>query len=302
MPQSYPFPIFSGLLEPKHYNRIGNAVWLFLWCISSTTKDVEKDGVTWGIVLGNKPVKLTDLSERFGVTERTIRSWIKDLEKYEYIRVTRAPYGLIFTVKNSKKYKIRPEENFLSDPERKKTSDPDRKETSDHPEENFRSNKDITKILNDVVDVSDPSSKISDDSKSDLMIQVLDAFCEIHTKSDRNVTQRERALMNQMIAGGVPSPFIIQVMHEVFVERKAGGEDISSFLYYEKPIYKAWKNQQPITDKPAPTVAVPLGVVRKSNLQLRNEEAKRKIKEAEERERERSEEAFPSHPEHIQRL
>lgn len=87
------------------------------------------------------------------MTGRTIRDWIKRLEEHGYIRVTRAPYGLIFSVRNSKKYQNRPEVNFHSDDgDRKKTSDledGDRKKTSDHPEENFRSNKDIIKILID---------------------------------------------------------------------------------------------------------------------------------------------------------
>ena len=75
--------------------KIGSAIWLFLWCISSTTKEVERDGIVWGIVLGNKPVKISDLENEFGVSDRTIRSWIKTLEDNQYIKVTRAPYGLV---------------------------------------------------------------------------------------------------------------------------------------------------------------------------------------------------------------
>ncbi|MEK4106899.1 hypothetical protein NST28_22635 [Paenibacillus sp. FSL R10-2791] len=154
MPEgSYPFPTYSGLLQPQHYKQIGSAIWLFLWCISSTTSEKEREGTVWGIVLGNKPIRSSELEETFGVTGRTIRDWIKRLEEHGYIRVTRAPYGLIFSVRNSKKYQNRPEVNFHSDDgDRKKTSDledGDRKKTSDHPEENFRSNKDIIKILID---------------------------------------------------------------------------------------------------------------------------------------------------------
>ncbi|WP_374721081.1 hypothetical protein [Peribacillus tepidiphilus] len=99
-------------------------MWLFLWCISSTTKEIERDGVTWGIVLGNKPLKRHELAEPFGVSERTIQRWLDDLEKYQYIKVTRAPYGYILTVRNSKKY------------------------TSERVDKNVHSNKDITKINN----------------------------------------------------------------------------------------------------------------------------------------------------------
>ena len=42
----------------------------FLWCISSTTKEIERDGETWGIVLGNKPLKAAELALQFGVNEK----------------------------------------------------------------------------------------------------------------------------------------------------------------------------------------------------------------------------------------
>ncbi|AZN43377.1 helix-turn-helix domain-containing protein [Paenibacillus albus] len=148
MPDSYPFPIYSGLLEPRHYKSIGSAVWLFLWCISSTTKELEKDGITWGIVLGNKPIKREDLAEQFGVEEKTVRRWIKQLEEQGYIRVTRAPYGMIFTVRNSKKYQNSSGKNAHSPPERvdKNVQSEVREwtEMSSLTDKNVHSNKDIT--------------------------------------------------------------------------------------------------------------------------------------------------------------
>lgn len=154
MPEgSYPFSTYSGLLEPQHYKQIGSAIWLFLWCISSTTAEKEKEGTVWGIVLGNKPIKINELEEVFGVSNRTVRSWIKSLEDYGYIRVTRAPYGLIFSVRNSKKYRNRPAENFHSPTNDRQNvatlEGGDRQNVADHAVENCRSNKDITKILID---------------------------------------------------------------------------------------------------------------------------------------------------------
>jgi DNA-binding MarR family transcriptional regulator len=154
MPEgSYSFPIYSGILEHRHYKKIGSAIWLFLWCISSTTSEKEKDGTVWGVVLGNKPIKISELIEEFGVSDRTIRSWIKTLEDNHYIRVTRAPYGLIFTVRNSKKFKNRSVVSFQSEQgERQDSTDQNSRERqviADHSEENCRSNKDITEILID---------------------------------------------------------------------------------------------------------------------------------------------------------
>ncbi len=154
MPEgSYPFPTYSGLLQPQHYKQIGSAIWLFLWCISSTTSEKEREGTVWGIVLRNKPIRINELEETFEVSNRTIRSWIKTLEDHGYIRVTRAPYGLIFSVKNSKKYQNRSAENFHSpagDRQNVATLESgDRQNVADHAVENCRSNKDIIKILID---------------------------------------------------------------------------------------------------------------------------------------------------------
>jgi DNA-binding MarR family transcriptional regulator len=146
---SYPFYTYSGLLTPEHFKQIGNAIWLFLWCISSTTTEKEKDGVVWGIVKGNKPHKLPELAEIFDVNEKTVRRWISDLEKCDYIKVTRAPYGLIFTVKNSKRGHVeRMDKNVQSERDKTKTSNPERTDMSNHSDKNVQSNKDITKINN----------------------------------------------------------------------------------------------------------------------------------------------------------
>ncbi len=100
--KSYPFPTYSGLLNSEHYDKIGPALWLFLWFISSTTKEIEKDGVSWGIVLGHKPLKAREMAAVFGVSEKTVRRWLELLETHEYIKAVRAPYGLMISVKHSK--------------------------------------------------------------------------------------------------------------------------------------------------------------------------------------------------------
>ncbi|MEH7223887.1 hypothetical protein V7112_08700 [Bacillus sp. JJ1566] len=165
MPEdSFPFNTYSGLLTPKHYKRIGSAIWLFLWCISSTTAEKEKDGVVWGIVLGNKPQKLPELAERFGVNQKTVSRWLETLENEEYIKITRAPYGLIFTVKNSKKFKVRKDKNVQSDPKRDKTKmstlSTDKTEMSNpvRSDKNVQSKKDITEL--DITNINNNAADI----------------------------------------------------------------------------------------------------------------------------------------------
>ena len=53
--QSHPLPVWNGILD--HRERLGGAIWEFLWCLDKIT--VEKEGV--GIVLGGKPIKVEEI-------------------------------------------------------------------------------------------------------------------------------------------------------------------------------------------------------------------------------------------------
>jgi len=259
MPQtSYPFPMYSGLLEPGHYKNIGSAIWLFLWCVSSTTSEREKDGVVWGIVLGNKPVKTEELAASFDVSVRTIRDWLKVLREHEYIRVTRAPTGIILTVRKSKKFLRRSAEKFRSD--RQDSADHlaetggDRQKIADHSEERSAesclSNKDI--IVFKDLDVDDD---VAADRDSEFE-SILKAYCEIHQKLDMQVRPLDIKLMQEMIAMGVPSPLITRVMQQVHQLKMARSERVSSFAFYKNAILDAWDAEKAITEG----VPIPEGV------------------------------------------
>ncbi|OWA36749.1 hypothetical protein B9G55_01325 [Saccharibacillus sp. O16] len=259
MPDSFPFPMFSGILEPGHYKKIGNALWLFAWCINSTTSEQEKEGTVWGLVFDGKPVKASELQECFDVTDRTVRTWIKTLEQHDYIRVTRAPYGMIILVRNSKRGLKRSERNFRSLDDRPEENfrslPPDRKETSDllpeRPEENFRSNKDldlkdtITTTTDEKADSENEDAAHTEDD--DPFITLLNAYCTLHGKFDIHVNPREREAMGKMVAGGMPVPFTIRTMEILYEEKRQreGGrfQKPSTFLYYVPGIEEAWRNQ-----------------------------------------------------------
>ncbi|WP_339309754.1 hypothetical protein NZ043_27410 [Paenibacillus sp. FSL k6-2145] len=283
---SYPFPIYSGILEPDHYKNIGNAIWLFLWCISSTTKEIEEEETVWGVVLGGKPMKLSEIAGYFGVNDKTVSRWMDALEQHQYINVTRAPRGLILKVKNSKK---RSDRNVRSvESERTKVSDhnhgdqtilsdqspSDQTEMSDHTA-NLGS--DRTK-LSDLKDSTTTITTVKDsDSWDDIlnpipsgddgMIEILDAYCKMHNKLDFNVSQKERLAMGKMVAGGTPSPFTIQTMASLLqAKRIREGNSFKlpkSFLYYVEGIEEAWKihqvpeQQQPFKPALVPNVQAP---------------------------------------------
>ncbi|RJS60142.1 winged helix-turn-helix domain-containing protein [Bacillus sp. PK3_68] len=105
MPSSFYFPVFSGLLTAEHRKKIGPALWEFLWCISTTTKEVMEDGELLGIVLGGKPVSYNDVAKEMGGSKSTVKRNFEKLEEEGYILMTRTPYGHIIKVRNSKKFK-----------------------------------------------------------------------------------------------------------------------------------------------------------------------------------------------------
>jgi hypothetical protein len=100
--ESHPIPVWNGLLEKKHFEKIGPALWLYLWLLDRITKEVN--GI--GIILGGMPIKASAIAETYGMNERTTRAHIDRLKNGGYITVKHAPYGLIITILNSLKFGI----------------------------------------------------------------------------------------------------------------------------------------------------------------------------------------------------
>lgn len=273
MEESYPFPIYSGLLEPAHYNKIGTSIWLFLWCVSSITKDKEdSEGVTWGIVLGNKPIKLEDLAEQFGVNKKTVSRWIEALEGHEYIRVKRAPYGLIFTVKHSKKYQNKKDKNVHSESieETKMSTLSQGEETnkSTLKDKNVHSNKDIIKTLIDrLIDGFDDHRFTNE--RCGVLTTVLASMPEneIHldtstiskrfSEIDQYYLQRKCKIMSassdfepmmQLAKMRIPMEFILFGMDLSFArherQKKWPTDEINLFSYCQKAIIGTWNRLQ----------------------------------------------------------
>ncbi len=261
MPEgSYPFPMYSGLLEPEHYKRIGTAIWLFAWCISSTTKEVEEDGTVWGVVLGNKPLKLSYIAKRFGVNNKTVSRWLDTLEEHQYIKVTRASRGLILSVRNSKKWadknvrSVESDKTKLSDHNQNEQTEMSDHGIGDKTDMSYHSNSDQTKMsdqlgseqtnlsdheqksasdrtemsdLKDIITTTittttgrDCFEKENADPQADGMIAILNAYCRLHGKLDFHVKPREREAMGRTVAGGMPVPFTISTMESLLQAKR----------------------------------------------------------------------------------
>jgi hypothetical protein len=104
---SHPIYVWNGILEPKHRERIGPAIWLFLYFIDRTTKErpnQHNPEEIQGWVYGKMPLTLKRMANETGIPERTISAHLIRLENHDYIRTVRAPHGLIILVQNSCKW------------------------------------------------------------------------------------------------------------------------------------------------------------------------------------------------------
>ena len=98
--QSYPIPVWSGLLD--HRDRMGSAIWEFLWCLNRIT--TEKDGI--GMVNYGNRVRVKDIAADLLSDEKTIRIHLSVLAKRGYIKLRPSRYGRVIEVCNSSKFGI----------------------------------------------------------------------------------------------------------------------------------------------------------------------------------------------------
>jgi len=80
--------VTDGLIDPKHEKAMGQAVWLFLWCIKAQTKGSS-------FVLGGKPLTYDEMSSRSGFPARIIRRWLNTLRTHHYVLVSYLNYKML---------------------------------------------------------------------------------------------------------------------------------------------------------------------------------------------------------------
>jgi hypothetical protein len=90
--------VHDGILDKKHVDGMGSAVWLYLWCLRHQTRHN-------GLVLGGTPITYAFINQRLGQPERTVRRWAFLLRKLGYIEVTYLNYKKMrIKVSKSKKF------------------------------------------------------------------------------------------------------------------------------------------------------------------------------------------------------
>jgi hypothetical protein len=243
MPESFYFPVYSGLLTAQHREKIGPAIWEFLWLVSKVTKEVQEEGETWGIVLGGRPVKIAEIVADLGGNERSIRRNLAKLKEHGYIDSKRAPYGEIFRVRKSKKFiHSRVDKNVLSDTERPGKNDhsvpTERTFFVGRSDKNVRCNKDIKDIKN--IKEEEEERML----QSDFQL-IADKFIQRRAHGFDLSPEDERAI-HRLLGDNIPTDIILKYIDEIFdqYEPKHRLDYIKSFKYIEKVILDRYFGQK----------------------------------------------------------
>lgn len=169
--------VSNGILTPEHKQRMGSAVWEFMWCIDKITK-VDDKGM--GYVLGGKPIKLHEIG--MGHDNTTSRNLAK-LEEEGYITTLRTPYGIVIKVKKAKKRFTKKSES-LEPVNHQKWESPT--ENGESPTNNGESNKTVS--VDSTEDIT-----VAAQSAAKLVVEVIDLFKPVnpsYSKFFANKTQR----------------------------------------------------------------------------------------------------------------
>lgn len=102
----------NGLIDPKHQEAMGEALWLFVWLVASQTRRN-------GLVLGGKPLTYAEMSRRMhDMPARRLKRWMAVLVKHKYIQVKYATYKrMVITVLNQKKFNKQKPLDFSKGPQ-----------------------------------------------------------------------------------------------------------------------------------------------------------------------------------------
>ena len=89
------------LLDARHYERMGAAIWLYAWLILRQTH--QRGSTGW--VLGGSPISYREIEEETGFNRRTLERWMRILRFHGYIKTDSAPEGVVVRITKAKKFR-----------------------------------------------------------------------------------------------------------------------------------------------------------------------------------------------------
>jgi hypothetical protein len=124
--RTFTIPVSNGIFA--HRERIGAAIWTFLWLIDHTTKEVSVvGGKAEGLVYNGRPVPLGDIATELAMCSNSVREHLSQLAKAGYIRKINHENGRPngYAVVNSKRFNRRKELDYGTEtpPEKRRGSD-----------------------------------------------------------------------------------------------------------------------------------------------------------------------------------
>lgn len=264
MPDNYIIPVSRGLFE--HKDRIGPAIWEFLWCIDAISdEEVDENGVRWGLVHGGAPIKHERIAMDTQSSIRTVKRNMAILKQEGYISTIRVARGEIIKVHNNKKNVLQKRSakngtSLESDvPNLSHHSENDRPKMAHHEE---RSAKFVPSLESEVPkmahlkDFKDLLSSSSSSSSSDTHSEVTRKVKEVegHFIMRRNlglaISPEDFNAMRQAIMDGIPVETIKQTVDACFKKYKPKHrhDRIRTFTYCVPSIYDAWVKEHAITE------------------------------------------------------
>jgi hypothetical protein len=103
---TFQFPVSNGIFA--HARHIRAALWVFLWAIDRTTKEVPTpDGLAEGLVYGGRPIRAQEISQELEMATRTVQTHLDHLVGAGYLRRIDHSRGMAsgYAVRRSKKWR-----------------------------------------------------------------------------------------------------------------------------------------------------------------------------------------------------
>jgi DNA-binding Lrp family transcriptional regulator len=242
MPESFYFPVYSGLLTAQHREKIGPAIWEFLWFVSKVTREVQEEGETWGIVLGGRPVKLAEIAAELGGSERTVKRNVARLKEEGYIEAIRAPYGEIYKVRKSKKFvvKKRSAKIGISVNEREDKNGTSEKREVPHLSKRSAKNGTCNKDIKDIKNI-----KEEEEDRMDHFQLIANKFIQRRAHGF-DLSPEDELAIHRLLGDNIPIDIILKYIDEIFDEYKPKHrlDYIRSFAYLEKVILDRYFSQK----------------------------------------------------------
>jgi hypothetical protein len=219
MGTDYEIGLRKGILEPKHFQQMGGAVWLYVWFVDHMTKIKGKQG----FVLGGKPIIFNEIKLDLGLSRRTYCRYLDILEKYEYIGTKRTPYGLVVHVTNARK-------TFKK---------------SDAPKEaQPRSNEDVPEMAQpmDKSGTSVGDSGTSNKRLKQYEIKTVDSSIQTNRKE---IEECYKAICGVFKTDALATERRLEIIEEVIRKGRTSGQiiDGAKLLFAEKGIKPYWNDK-----------------------------------------------------------